>query len=358
MTNSASSLEVINNCSQEYFANKVIEIFTQYISNKSNIIVPQHSPLRNFIYELAQNTPKIGNINDSSSILFNYISNSINNVNEIPNVCQNMSAYHIKYVNIFIYKYIELKYTTSIPNDMISTFKKLFPYIDDFKFINDNNFKFNWQFKAFNSKDCFNTMLQKALYKNCIHIPEGMDKDAYIEKLLKQGALMYDEYRVRVGYLKNLNSEESQEYFRNLIVKYKCKFIQTLENIPNPGINKSKIISMLHENNLLDFHGLKSYNWRDQTKTFIWSIQENTANLYWFKCKETDFSVVSKIFLDTKYQELTDFSNKPTDIVSNNRIGNNQHVLATPANWLIGILYDDTLNSTNIKYINSVSKIK
>lgn len=359
MANSASTLEIISNWYEGFFADKVIEFITQYTAYKSNTTVSQHSPLSDFIYKLAQNTPKIGDIKDPSCFLFNYISDSINSVNKVPNVWQNMPTNAINNINIYIFKFIEFKFSTSIPNEMINTFRELYPFLDDFSFINGKDFYFDWKMKNYDSKDSFNIMLQKLNDKNCLYMPEGIDKNAYISKLSTQGEIMYQEYKVRVGYLNNLNTIESQQYFNDLIVKYRCTFIQTLENIPNPNINKSIILSKLHENNLLDFNDLRGYNWRDQTKIFLWSIQEKTANTDWFKCKETDFSVVSDTFKQIKNQELTDFSNNPTqDIFSTNRIGNSKYNRASPDNLLIGILYDDTLNSTNIKYINSVSKIK
>lgn len=360
MANSASTLEIISNCDPDYFAEKVIEFIRQYTANKSNIRVCHNSPLSDFIYKIAQNTPKIGDIKDPSCILLNnYISDSINSVNKVPNVWQNMPTYAINNINIFIFKFIEFKFSTCIPNEMINTFRKLYPFIDDFTFINGKDFYFNWKMQSYDSEGSFNTRLQHFYDKNCIYMPEGIDKNAYISQLSKQGEIMYLEYKVRVNYLNNLNTIESQQYFHDLIVKYRCTFLQRLENIPNPDINKSRILSILHENNLLDFNDLRGYNWRDQTKTFLWSIQEKTANTDWFSCKETDFSAVSNIFQEIKNQELTDFSNNPTqDSVSTNRIGNSKYNRASPDNLLIGILYDDTLNSTNIKYIDSVSKIK
>lgn len=354
MSNLQSILDIISNSHIEHFSEKIIEFITQYTAHKSNIAVSHNSPLRDFIYAL----PKI-ECKDPSSLIFNYVSNSINGVNEIPNVCQNMSAYEKYYINSYIIRFIEFKFSTSIPNEMLSTFRGFYLFLDDFSFINSNDFKFDWKIKQFDSKDSFNTMLKNVFIKNCVYIPEGMDKDVYMNKLSSQGEIMYNEYKVRVGYLYNLNSPESQEYFRDLVVKYRCKFIQTLENIPNPDMDKSKILSILRENNQLDFNDLRGYNWRDQTKTLLWSVQAKTANADWFKCKETDFTAVSNIFKDIKNQELTNLSINPTqDIISTNRIGNNQYVRSSPDNLLIGMLYDDTLNSTNIKYISSVSKIK
>jgi hypothetical protein len=116
---------------------------------------------------------------------------------------------------------------------------------------------------------------------------------------------------------------------------------------------------MLHENNMLDFKDLASYNFEDQTKTFLWSVQDKTANSNWFKCKETEFSAIYNTFQDVKNQELVNFSQDPTqDINLPQKIGNNKYIRAIPANHLVGILYDDTLNSTNIKHISSVSKVK
>lgn len=143
MADPAPTLEIISNCYQEYFAQKVIEFITQYTANKSNFTMCHNSPLTDFIYELSQNTPKIGNIKDPSCTLFNYISNSINSVNSAPNVWQNMPAYAINNVNIFIFKFIEFKFSTSIPNEMINAVRELYPFIDDFTFINDKDFKFD-----------------------------------------------------------------------------------------------------------------------------------------------------------------------------------------------------------------------
>jgi hypothetical protein len=81
--------------------------------------------------------------------------------------------------------------------------------------------------------------------------------------------MLVNEFKVRIGYLNNLQSSESQQYFHNLVVKYRCVLVQMLENIHDPDFNKSRILKMLHENNMLDFKDLASYNFEDQTKTFL-----------------------------------------------------------------------------------------
>lgn len=359
MSNNASILEIISNSYVEFYTEKVIDIITHYVAYKSNI-VSDYSPLRNFIYELAQNTPKIGDIKDPSCVFLDkYISNSVNSATGVPNIWQNLSGYDKYYFNFFIFRYIEFKFSTNIPFEMLNTFKQLYPCIEQFTFVSGMDIDYNFWFKYEQCKEYFNTMLLHVYEKNVLLIPEGVNKETYLKQLTIQGEIMASEFKVRIGYLNNLNSSESQQYFYDLIVKYRCKFIQTLENISNPEINKSTILTILYENNKLYFQDFTCYNWEDQTKTFLWSVQEKTANTNWFKCKETDFSAVSNIFQDIKNKELADFSQDPTQgINSTQKIGNNKHIRAIPANSLIGILYDDTLNSANIKYISSVSKVK
>lgn len=131
-----------------------------------------------------------------------------------------------------------------------------------------------------------------------------------------------------------------------------------LQNIPNPNINKNKILTMLRDSNKLNFNDFCIYNWDDQVKTFLWSIQNKTSNAQWFKSKETDFSVIYNIFQEIKNTELANFSQDPTqDINSTQKIGNNKYIRAIPKNYLVGILYDDTLNSTTIQYISILSQI-
>lgn len=354
-----SLIEMITNSYQEFFADKVIEIINKYSLYRSPNIVATQSPVSLLIFKISQSSPVIMSTPDPSFTLLNtYITNSVNSVTEAPNVWQNMSSCNKSLLNLSIFSYIEFTFTTSIPYAMINAYKELFPLIGQFNFINFMDFKYILSMKMSYCNDSFNAMIQHMYQKNCIYIPEGLDMKTYFNKLSIQGEILYQEYKVRINYLTNPDNHVSQQYFYDLVVKYRCKFIQILGNIPNPLINKSTILTILFENNMLNFKDFGGYNWHDLTNTFFWSAQENTANANWFRCKETDFSTVSNIFQEIKNKELANFSQDPTQYrVSTERIGFNNHINATPNNYLVGILYDDTVDSANLRYISSQSKI-
>ena len=356
----ATILDTITNSYLGFYAVKVIETFANYYVENSNVScsVPHISPIRDYIFVLSKNIPTLApNSEAARALLDGHISNSIYGVNTIPTVWHNMPVYDKYWVNYSIYRYIEIKFSTNIPFEMLKSFKQLYPYIDNFSYINVMSLS-NGYVDINNCKQYFNTMLLYVYEKNTIFIPQGIDKEAYLKMLLKQGEIMMEEFKLRIGYLNNPHSPESKQYFYDIGIKYRCKLVQMVEKIPNSDINKSKILQILHENNKLNFKDFSNFNWQGQTKTFLWSTQDKTANTGWFRCKETDFSVISDIFQEAKNKELAIFSQDTTqDIHTTKIIGNNRYVRSIPNNLQLGILYDDILNSTNIKYAYSVSKI-
>lgn len=259
--------------------------------------------------------------------------------------------------NYIIYKYIENKYSTNLTSVRLNKLIELYPelFIVELK-NNQPEYYINMSIDIANSY--FTQRLETLLDKGHLYIPDNINKEDYVNNLQINARVLFDEYKLRESYLRNPKTDVAQQYFHDLIINYRYKLADKLENEYNPNLNKSNILKMLLDNNKYDYIDFTSYRWQDQLKTFWWSLQDKTSNSQWFKSKETDFCDIYEKFNKVKNDELVKLSKNPTeDINSSKKIGNNVFNQAIPANYLVGILQDDALNSANIKTKSILSQI-
>lgn len=361
-----NSISIFENTTifDNFYTQQIINKMINYIVNKSTALnpVPYHSPLNNFIFELSKNLPTVDP--ETRKILNAYILDSFNlpdkisNIPIAPNKCLDMTASDKNYINFYIFKYIELNFSTNLTNEILNIYKQIYPHINKLQYIGDLNTPYVYNTDIIEAKKYLKTMLEFIFDKKYIIMPENVDKQAYFRKLLKTGEILLNEFKMRESYLCSLNKAESQQYFIDLIIKYKYKLVNIIENVPNPNVNKSKILEMLGYDYYYNFNDFFRYDWEQQVKNYLWSLQDKPSNTKSFRCSATDFSVISETFLEAKNNELAKLSQDPShNINAYPRIGNNKYIRAIPKNYLVGILYDDTLNSANIKFISKASEI-
>lgn len=259
--------------------------------------------------------------------------------------------------NYIIYKYIENKYSTNLTSVKLNTLIELYPDLYRVELINNHTkYYVNMNIEIANSY--FNQRLISFLNRGLLYIPDNLNKEDYVNNLQINGRVLYDQYKLRESYLRHLETAESQQYFHNLIINYRYKLVDMLENVSNPNLNKSNILKMLQDNNKYDFKDFSSYNWQDQVRNFFWSLQDKTLYKGGFKSKATDFCDIYEQFNKVKTDELVKLSQNPTEnINSSNKIGNSRGNPAIPVNYLVGILQDDALNSANIETKSILSQI-
>lgn len=74
---------------------------------------------------------------------------------------------------------------------------------------------------------------------------------------------------MRVNYLHYPYDVESQQYFHDLLVSDRYKHFLHHLKVDNPLVNKSRILTTLHDNNKYKFKDFASYNWKNQVRTLF-----------------------------------------------------------------------------------------
>lgn len=259
--------------------------------------------------------------------------------------------------NYIIYKYIENKYSTNLTSVRLNKLIELYPdlFIVELK-NNQPEYYVNMNIEIANSY--FTQRLETLLDKGHLYIPDNINKQDYVNNLQINARVLFDEYKLRESYLRNPKTHEAQQYFHDLIIKYRYKLVDMLENEYNPNLNKSNILKMLQDNNKYDYNDFTYYRWQDQVRTFFWSLQDKTGHHGGFRTNSTDFCDIYEKFNKIKNEELVKLSKNPTEnINSSKKIGNNLFNQAIPVNYLVGIIQDDALNSANIKTKSILSQI-
>lgn len=356
------TLEIMNNTYAEFYASQIVESIFKYIVDAPSVSnsVAHFSPLRDFINQLPNNLPTVDP--HIRAILDGYIwkscniPNSINNTTIAQNICPNIPIYNKYYINYFIAKLVEINFSTNLPYEVLIVLKQLNLDIDKVEFIGNLDISKLKTISVEWGKFDLKMKLHEFLNNNRLHIPDNIDKGHYYKQIQINGTFLIEEFKVRVGYLSNPDSIETKQYLLNLIVNYRYKLVAMLETVPN--VNKSNILTMLKDNFVYNINDFSSYNWKDLSKTFFWSIQDQTCYQGGFKCKVTEFSAVYDAFQEAKNNELVSLSQDPTqNINSSQKIGSNIYNRVIPKTYLVGLMYDDTLNSANLRYINKCSEI-
>lgn len=257
------------------------------------------------------------------------------------------------------YDYIENNYTTTLTKDKLS--KLLIQYPDLSKInliqnlvINRTEWIATGPGLAYNFFDTeFEKSLNKKLILNTFH-----DQASFYNHIFKFKNHLYNEFVLRENYSRNPYDLDSKIYFKDLIVKNRCKLVEMLEETAD----KKTLLKILSEDNNYNLNDFSVYNWEKQINVFLWSFHNKTYNYMDSDCnlKKANIETISINFNNLKNKELVEliwnFENKLDMYNFKGYKGKSVFNKAKPENYLVGLMYDDALNIANLKTLTNGEK--
>lgn len=181
---------------------------------------------------------------------------------------------------------------------------------------------------------------------------------------------LQDAFQIRSGLLKNIISNPTLIYFKELIVNSLNDGIELIKkaNLETKAykIDLPKLLNDLVSGNVFDFNDFKEYNWEDQFKAFLWTCKEKIhyhetwnlkgANKFEFKTLYEKFTYVKN--KELAYEGYNDISKpiKMPEKYIHKSIGSCLEFDARPKNYLVGLMYNDTLDAAEKAMIKSNRK--
>lgn len=259
--------------------------------------------------------------------------------------------------NYNLFKFIEDKFSTRLSKEKINFIKQYYPTLSKVEFIDGFNINYYKRMPFSLANKVFINKLNHLSSYGYIEIPQGISKENYIMNIKITAKILYEEYKLREGYLRNPQDSKSQQYITNLLISDKSKHFINYLKVDNPEVNKSRLLTALHEDkyNVKDF---SSYNWNNQVKIYFWSLHRGIHNDNSIQSGYNyDFDTMYKDFHEIKNQELVILSQNPEKLSAPKRIGvyNKNHV--RPQTYLVGLMYDDALNSARLKSSAILSQV-
>lgn len=235
-------------------------------------------------------------------------------------------------------------------------------------------------FKIYLSSDLINDYNEKEILKANVNIyiqkmhtfPHGYFymHDKIITLAHKFIPYLQDAFQMRSGLLRNILSNETFIYFRELIINSINDGIELIKKTSleckSYKLDLHKLLYDLVSGNVFNLNDFKLYNWEDQFKTFLWSCKDKIhyhetwnvkgANNFEFKTIWDKFTYVKN--KELAYQGYNDISKsiKMPDKYIPKSIGSCLEFDARPKNYLVGLMYNDTLNAAEKAMVLSNKK--
>lgn len=267
--------------------------------------------------------------------------------NKYPN--QDFATYHFDaYVNPKS-KVLEDTFSTNLSQEELTQILQQHPEIIDISYTLEKK-KYGEYMSSVQSEKFLNTKFKTLWDKGEIYNPNNLTEDQMLAEMKVHFKDLFDEYKIRVNYIKNIDSWESKKYLQNLIIKDRCMTLKRIDKLDFPAQNKDELLKSLFNDNKYDFSDFYKYDWRSQESTFFWSWLNRIENDSGFKTMLTDPTEIKNQFIRTKTHELMLASNnEPVEPNRRRFIGNIQELRSKPDNYLVGLMLNDVLNSANIK---------
>lgn len=274
--------------------------------------------------------------------------------NKYPN--QDFATYHFDaYVNPKS-KLLEDEFSTNLSQEELTQILQQHPEIIDISYtLKKKEYKIH--LTSDQSKLLLNQKFKVLWDKGEIYNPKNKTEDKMLEEMSVHFKDLYDEFKIKVDYIKNIDSWESKKYLQNLIIKDRCMTLKRIDELDFPAQNKDELLKSLFNDNKYDFNDFYKYNWKSQQNTFFWSWLNRIENDSGFRTIFREPTEIKDYFIAVKKHELMLASNnEPVEPNKRKFIGNVQELRSKPDNYLVGLILNDVLNSANIKTWTRVNR--
>lgn len=275
--------------------------------------------------------------------------------NKYPN--QDFETYHLDAYVSQKSKLLEDRYSTNLSQEELTQILQQHPEIIDISYTFEKKKKFVEYMSLEQAEKLLNKKFKILWDKGEIYNPKNKTKDNMLAEMSVHFKDLHEEYKIRVNYLKDIDSWESKKYLQNLIIKDRCMTLKRIDELDFPAQNKDELLKSLFNDNKYDFNDFYKYDWRGQQSTFFWSWLNHIENKSGFLTILRDPTEIKNQFITIKKQELMLASNnEPVEPNKRKFIGNTQEIRSKPDNYLVGLIYNDVFNSANIKTWTRLNK--
>jgi len=280
-------------------------------------------------------------------------------MNDFQNKYQNQDfeTYHLDAYVSNKSKLLEDRYSTNLSQEELTRILQQHPEIIDISYTLDKKSKFAEYITVDKAKENLNKKFKTLWDQGVIYNPKNLTEEEMLGEMSVHFVDLYDEFKIRVNYIKKIDTWESKKYLQNLIIRDRCMTLKRIDELDFPGKNKDELLKSLFNDNRYNFKDFYKYDWRGQESTFFWSWLNHIENGSGFTTVLTDPTDIKNQFINTKKHELMLASNNdPVAVNKRKFIGNTKVLRSNPDNYLVGLMYNDVLNTANIKTLSRLSK--